>query len=324
MATYQKRGKRIRAIIRKNGITQSKTFSLKKDAEAWAKQIEVAIETQEFQRYHDDLFGDVIRRYLSEVTPTKKSAQRETIHLKKFCRDYPKLLKKAIADIDKSDVANWRDDRLKTVAPLSVNREWNTLSAIFTHCTKVWGMDLPPNPFHQVQRPKNPSPRNQRINSNDLELLLKSFEYCPNNPPKLKKHLVAWAMLFALETGARAGEICKLMPEDVSEKTIILRDTKNGDDRTVPLSLEAKRLLTLIELPLGLDTQKIDALFRKYRPVQLSHLRFHDTRHEALSRMAKKINNPMTLAKISGHKDIKILLNVYYNPDNDDLAGLLD
>ena len=34
MATYQKRGDKWRVIVRKKGITQSATFTLKKDAEA--------------------------------------------------------------------------------------------------------------------------------------------------------------------------------------------------------------------------------------------------------------------------------------------------
>ena len=38
----------------------------------------------------------------------------------------------------------------------------------------------------------------------------------------------------------------------------------------------------------------------------------------------RKSITPMTLAKISGHKDVKILLNTYYNPQGEDLAGLLD
>ena len=50
-------------------------------------------------------------------------------------------------------------------------------------------------------------------------------------------------------------------------------------------------------------------------------LHFHDTRREALSRLAKKVD-VMTLAKISGHRDIKILLNTYYAPDMSDVAGL--
>lgn len=46
------------------------------------------------------------------------------------------------------------------------------------------------------------------------------------------------------------------------------------------------------------------------------------TQEEALSRLAKKVD-VMTLAKISGHRDIKILLNTYYAPSMEDVASLL-
>ena len=48
-------------------------------------------------------------------------------------------------------------------------------------------------------------------------------------------------------------------------------------------------------------------------------LHFHDTRREACSRLAKKVD-VMTLAKISGHRDIKMLLNTYYAPDMKEVA----
>ena len=50
-------------------------------------------------------------------------------------------------------------------------------------------------------------------------------------------------------------------------------------------------------------------------------LHFHDSRREALSRLAKKVD-VMTLAKISGHRDIKILLNTYYAPSVEDVVGV--
>ena len=56
---------------------------------------------------------------------------------------------------------------------------------------------------------------------------------------------------------------------------------------------------------------------------ELSHLNFHDTRREALTRLAKKVD-VMTLSKISGHKDIKILVSTYYAPDMSEVANLLD
>ena len=52
-------------------------------------------------------------------------------------------------------------------------------------------------------------------------------------------------------------------------------------------------------------------------------LRFHDLRREALTRLARKLD-VLDLARVSGHRDLKILLNVYYRPAVEDLAGRLD
>lgn len=68
----------------------------------------------------------------------------------------------------------------------------------------------------------------------------------------------------------------------------------------------------------------LDATFRKLKKaVNKDELHFHDTRREALTRLAKKVD-VMTLAKISGHKDIRILQNVYYAPNMEEVAELLD
>lgn len=100
----------------------------------------------------------------------------------------------------------------------------------------------------------------------------------------------------------------------------------------MPLYKKARRLLTLLPKPPE-DTAPIvpitdasrDAIFRKYvKKTGIENLTFHDTRHEALSRLGAKIANPMNLAKISGHKDLQTLMNVYYNPTDDYLADLLD
>lgn len=73
--------------------------------------------------------------------------------------------------------------------------------------------------------------------------------------------------------------------------------------------------MKLIELlpegfPVGITSAVLDATFRKHRPEELKHITFHDSRHEALSRMAKKIPNPMDSAKISGHRDLRVLLTI--------------
>ncbi|MDO4775825.1 MAG: site-specific integrase [Cardiobacteriaceae bacterium] len=324
MATIQKRGDKYRAIVRKRGYTQTATFTRKRDAEHWAREVEIAIENGTLEVYESLSFGDILRRYLAEVTPSKKSAAKEILRLNSFMRNFSRISDKPIEHLNRRDVALWRDARLRTVAPGSVNREWNTLSAAYTHAVKVWGLSLPENPFRQVARPKSSPPREQRITPDEVQAFLEAFRYDGQRRPQQPREHVAWCFLFAIETAMRAGEILKLQPDDIGERTATLRNTKNGTDRTVPLSREARRLLALVDLPLPISSASLDALFRKYRPAALRHIHFHDTRHEALSRMAKKIHNPMDLAKISGHKDVNILMNVYYNPDDSHLADLLD
>ena len=57
----------------------------------------------------------------------------------------------------------------------------------------------------------------------------------------------------------------------------------------------------------------------------LSHINFHDTRHEAITRMVRNRKLPVeVLAKITGHKTINILINTYYNPNAQDLVEMFN
>lgn len=52
----------------------------------------------------------------------------------------------------------------------------------------------------------------------------------------------------------------------------------------------------------------------------IKDLQFRDTRHEAISRFVRVQKLPVEIvAKITGHKKIETLLNVYYNPTADEL-----
>lgn len=331
MATIQKRGNKYRAIVRKKGITETATFTLKRDAEKWAREREIKIEKGEALDYEDLSFAVLIRRYVAEVTPSKKGYRSETLMLNRFLREVS-FVNKSVKSITRVDIVNWKEQRLKQVKPATVKREWGTLSSVYNHSVLVWGLDLPPNPFKAVKRPKASPARYQRITHDDCQKLLDAFGYESNRPPKLLREYTAWALLFAIETGMRAGEICKLDWQDVivvrDGMIAHLSDTKNGSARDVPLSAEARRLWKLLPTdtakPMRCEPRTLDATYRKYRPDELRHINFHDSRHEALTRMAKKIPNPMDLAKISGHKDLNILLNVYYNPDKNDLIKLVD
>jgi len=63
-----------------------------------------------------------------------------------------------------------------------------------------------------------------------------------------------------------------------------------------------------------------DALFRKARDKSMiENLKFHDTRHEAITRLARKLQ-PLDLARMTGHTDLSELLT-YYNAAATEIAG---
>ena len=328
MASFEKVGNRWKAVIRlKPHPKRTKTFDTKREAKLWAidyeEKLKAGVDGSQLKLI---TFASVILRYLDEVSVKKKSLKSEKQRLNRFLIDFKYLAEKPIIEITPADVAKWRDKRLQTVSGSSVNREWSNLSSVFSYAVKGWGLPLQDNPFRNVNRPPMSKPRNQRISEDEIAIFMDKLDYSEGGTPFTDKQKVAWCFLFAIETAMRAGEILKLDKDDINNRIATLRDTKNGDDRRVPLSKKAMDLIDLLPngFPVGITSQILDSTFRRYRDDKVRHINFHDTRHEALSRMAKKIHNPMDLAKISGHKDLKILLNTYYNPDDDHLVSLLD
>jgi len=151
--------------------------------------------------------------------------------------------------------------------------------------------------------------------------------------PESKSERIGAAIVFAIETAMRAGEICNMAWEDVDleRRTVHLPKTKNGNPRTVPLSTTAVKVLKGLQgledckrKTFGLKSDSLDVNFRKIRnKCLIDDLHFHDLRREALTRLATKVD-VLNLAKISGHTDLRILQRVYYAPDMADLALMLD
>ena len=77
-------------------------------------------------------------------------------------------------------------------------------------------------------------------------------------------------------------------------------------------------------VPDGFDitTSSLDAMFRvARRRADVEGLTFHDTRHEAITRLAGKLN-VLELARMVGHRDIK-QLQTYYNASAAEIANRL-
>ena len=331
MATIIKRGDKWRAQINKKGIRKNATFATKAEASKWALFIESQIDTGEYSPVPKMTFGELIEKYVEEVTPTKGGARPEALRLNRIAKT--PLGGVLLEELSKSDFEKWQDNRLTEVSVLSVLRERVSLSAVITQAIK-WEY-LKSNPLASIEKPKEPPPRTRRYSQEEIDRLLFVSGFDFENPPETAISRVGASILFAIETAMRAGEICNLKWGDVDfeKKTAHLPKTKNGFARTVPLSSAAVKILRALESVNDKDGISVfqlksashDAIFRKMKDLAGladQDLHFHDTRREALSRLAKKVD-VMTLAKISGHRDIKILLNTYYAPDMTYVAGLL-
>nr|WP_295999925.1 tyrosine-type recombinase/integrase [Rugamonas sp.] len=116
----------------------------------------------------------------------------------------------------------------------------------------------------------------------------------------------------------RAGEICALVKDNVTGRVAHVLDAKNGEDRFVPLSPRAMEIWAMVPDGFGVTSATVDALFRAARDDRtlIKDLHFHDSRHEAITRLAKKLH-VLDLARMTGHKDIGKLM-IYYNESAED------
>ncbi len=185
-----------------------------------------------------------------------------------------------------------------------------------------------------VRRPSSPPSRERLATDDEIERLLYCLGYDREREPASKTARVGAALLFAIETAMRAGEIASLLWSDVERSRRYLRVTgvapgggkTQAARREVPLSSEALRIIDQLhqvrdgESVFGLAAASIDALFRKARDkAGVVGLTFHDSRHLAITRLAKRLD-VLPLARMIGHRDLKMLM-VYYNPRAEDLAG---
>ncbi len=321
MATITKResgGWKVQVKLK--GVRKSKTLPSKKEAQVWAARQEYLINEGESSTSRV-LLHECFDRYMTEISPGKKGAHWEQIRLKKFCR-HP-LAAKKVGELTALDFNRWRDDRLKEVAPSTVNREMCLLSAVMTAARLEWGY-IKENPLADVRKPKKGPPRDRRVRGHEIQALHDAV-----GPNAHTQYKVIRAFEFAIETAMRAGEIVGLHQVDVDpvDRVARLEDTKNGTSREVPLSSRAVEILEEFTAPsgpiFGLTSSQMDVLFRKTRDrAGIAELHFHDSRHEAITRLAKKLP-PLDLARAVGHKNLNQLMT-YYNATGAELARMLD
>ena len=305
MATIRNRNGRWHVQVRRSGTKSvNRTFTLKSDAQLWAREQERAIELDGYDKPNKELLNntlsDLLKRYELEIAPSKKSYHVER-HYFALLRRQP-FTNLSLKNLRASDIQNWINERSNSHQPASTVRVAGIIERVINIAIKNWDYPLAHNPMRKAMKPAITARPILRLSSNTLQ--------------KLRSHSskIGWIVLFALETGMRRSEIANLKWPDINltEQLVYVSETKNGYARHVTLSsrsIEAVQHMDVNnEYVFGMSSNAIRLAWQRLKNLQqIEGVRFHDLRHEAISGMFEKGLTMAEVAMLSGHRTVSQL-----------------
>jgi len=337
MASIQKRNGSYRVRVKRVGeTTLSKTFNNRNEALQWAKftEAQLTLDLHEEKKTNSNeaiLFKDAAESYIKNHSIHKKIARSETYRLKILIKRWGSL---TVAQVDKKAVLALRDELITNGRSNdTINHYFNTLSKLFQMLSGEWDLEIG-NPIKGIKRMPPPQGRSKRVNRVIEDALL---DACDALSYLLLKSMIE----FAIQTGMRRGEIMGLTWSniDLAERRAYLDTTKNGESRQVPLTQRALKVLqTLPKDETGrvfqMTVHDLRGQFNRAKTYAkegwteaginpFDDLRFHDLRHEALSRMSDLGLNVIELSCISGHKTLGMLKR-YTHPSHKAILHKID
>lgn len=324
VASILKIGDKWRAQIRRKGhapITQ--TFDKQAHAKAWAARIEEEMRAGSFndeRRLADITIDDVLKRYEEEFGRKKQFGKSKAGALDMLKRG---LKGKTLAQITSDTVIQYAKDRnAKGAGGVTIGIEMTYLAQVLRVARTMFKIPFKATPVEDA-RPSlkfltlvaKSMERDRRPTQAEIDALCRFFDGKPRQRIPMSD-----IIRFAIATTMRAGEITSLRREDLNEadRTIIIRDRKHpqekiGNNQTVPLLGEAFEIA--MRQPKSTDGRIFpynEASFSSIFPracaeLKIVDLRFHDLRHEGISRLFEQGYRIEQVALVSGHRDWKML-----------------
>lgn len=316
MATIRKRGAKWQVQVRRAGCRPvSRSFHVLRDAQTWARQVELQADRTELPSDPKALqrvtLGELVERYRNTVSVSKRGYEVERIVLNAFLR-HP-ICRKRLSEICPEDFASYRDERLKTVNASTLKRQFAPLHNLFELARDEWPVPLRENPLGKVRLKCPQAWRERRLRNGEMDTLAAAARSRRNRS-------ILPIILLALETGMRRSEIINLKWEHIDRERhlLLIPETKNGYTRLIPLTKAALQILVRIPnatdrvFPLTTNAFRL-AWDRVRTRACIPDLHFHDLRHEAISRFFERGLSVPEVALISGHRDMRMLFR-YAHP----------
>ena len=317
MATIINRdGKYLVRVRKANFKPENRTFDTRTAAKQWALQTEAAMANGSWISDREARITNLeslFDRYINEIHKKKPFGKSKLATVKSTARRVGHV---RLSDLTPAFVLSYANERASKIAPSTLNQELTYFAQAIDVARTLWNAPLNDNPVRaalsvlsQVDMVQGSKKRNRRPTDHELQTLLDLARGSWIKP----------MIEIAVETGLRESEIHALEWSDVDfdRSTLLIRDRKDpkqkvGNDQLIPL-LPATREALLREICRTeqggrvfkdvLRAASISDKFAKLRKkAEIIDLRFHDLRHEAISRMFEKGMTIPEVAAISGHK----------------------
>jgi integrase len=330
VATFQRRGRRVRAIVRRINLHASKSFSSLADAKLWAN----------FQERRADLagvlpsgpaegtLGQLIARYEREIWPLKRWGRNKAYELRRLNVD---LGDKPLASLSKQVFVDYAQDVAKRKDRAGVTGRLSYLRVVLVVSRDLWNMSTPVVALDEALAVLRHHkivgrgvPRTRRPLPAELDAIVAYAE------TQTRASVDLAAVVHVLQVlPLRIGELCGIEWDDLrpDERAVVIRSRKHPDRAVKDASVD------LVPLPVvgGTDTFQLIADRPRYytkpfsydahtvssafslatKSCGIKNLHLHDLRAHALSKMLAAGVPVPVVAQISGHRNWRILASTY-------------
>ena len=304
-------------VIKKGGVIvhrEALTFDRKQAANAWTVKREAELKAPGgLQRKEDPCLSAVIDRYIAE---SKNPVLGTKAQVLKTIRNSD-LGEIKCSDINSHELVSFARELTKNVEPQTCGNYFSHLSNIFAVARPAWSYPLSRQEFDdavvvlkKLGLIRKGNERDRRPTLEELDRLMEHFgrvrDHRPSSIPMQK--IVA----FAIFSTRRQEEITLLQWNDLDEDRILVRDMKHPGDKKgnhVYCELPPEALAIVKSMPrdepqiFPYSTDAISASFtRACKILGIEDLRFHDLRHEGISRLFEIGRTIPQAAAVSGHR----------------------
>ncbi len=294
--------------------TESQTFDRKVPAQAWLKKREADLaEPGALKKPKDPLLKDVIDEYNEKKQKEHGKTKTQVLNTIK----HASIGELKCSEIDSKAICRFIQSI--DAEPSTRGNYISHLASVFTVVQPMWGYPLAKEEVSSAQtvltamgitgRSKQ---RTRRPTLAELDLLFKHFSV---KELKRKDSIPMTRIIaFAIFSTRRQEEITRILAEDLKEAhlEVTVRDMKNpgekiGNDVVTRLTPEALQLIKLQGKNMGPvwphSGESIGTAFRKACALLgISDLRFHDLRHEGISRLFEMGWTIPQVAQVSAHR----------------------